>query len=253
MNGFDKRFGFSKNFGNKYETVEEVGRGHFAYTCSAKLKKDGSRDNKLRLNMWVDPYLLLMKFCCQMITAIAIEDGVVHRDLKPEAVDFGLSDFVKPGERLNDIDGCVYCVAPEVLHRAYSTEADVWSIDVIAYSLSIREKELMTAYMHSLSLRKAAFMALSKTSTVDELHYMKEQFALLELKKNGTISLKNIKVTSVRNATDAMKDSHVPDVLAWVGALTISYWCEDLLNQYILSQICLSMEVQCAIIQKDGF
>ncbi|BAT83406.1 hypothetical protein VIGAN_04054800 [Vigna angularis var. angularis] len=75
--------------------------------------------------------------------------GVVHRDRKPEnflytkkdesselkAIDFGLSDFVRPDERLDDIVGSAYYVAPEVLHRSYSTEADVWSIGVIAYIL----------------------------------------------------------------------------------------------------------------------
>ncbi|XP_075508868.1 CDPK-related kinase 1-like [Primulina tabacum] len=75
--------------------------------------------------------------------------GVVHRDLKPEnflftsndehstlkAIDFGLSDYVKPDERLNDIVGSAYYVAPEVLHRSYGTEADMWSIGVIAYIL----------------------------------------------------------------------------------------------------------------------
>lgn len=34
--GLDRSFGFSKQFTSRYETGEEVGRGHFGYTCSAK-------------------------------------------------------------------------------------------------------------------------------------------------------------------------------------------------------------------------
>ncbi|KAG4915834.1 hypothetical protein JHK87_053391 [Glycine soja] len=69
------------------------------------------------------------------VVAFCHLQGVVHRDLKPEnflyiskdenstlkVIDFGLSDYVKP--------------APEVLHRSYGTEADMWSIGVIAYIL----------------------------------------------------------------------------------------------------------------------
>ena len=77
------------------------------------------------------------------------------------AIDFGLSDFLKPGEqsleprgwkgrrsgradlppslppdqRLNDIVGSAYYIAPEVLHRSYASEADVWSVGVISYVL----------------------------------------------------------------------------------------------------------------------
>lgn len=83
------------------------------------------------------------------VVAFCHFQGVVHRDLKPEnflftskdenselkLIDFGLSDFVRPDEKLNDIVGSAYYVAPEVLHRSYSTEADVWSIGVIAYIL----------------------------------------------------------------------------------------------------------------------
>ncbi|KAL9327679.1 hypothetical protein ACSQ67_002682 [Phaseolus vulgaris] len=207
-----------------------------------------------------------------------------------KAIDFGLSDFVKPDERLNDIVGSAYYVAPEVLHRAYGTEADVWSIGVIAYILLcgsrpfwartesgifhavlkadpsfdeppwpsltdeatnfvmrllnkdprkrmsaaqalshpwIKNKDvkvpldilifkLMKAYMRSSSLRKAALRALSKTLTVDELFYLREQFALLEPSKNGSISLENIKAVLMVNATDAMNESRVPDFLTSV-------------------------------------
>ena len=73
------------------------------------------------------------------IVAFCHIQGVVHRDLKPEnflfttkdehapmkAIDFGLSDFIRPDERLNDIVGSTYYVAPEVLHRSYSMEADL--------------------------------------------------------------------------------------------------------------------------------
>ena len=37
--GLDKCFGFSKQFLVHYEFGEEVGHGHFGYTCSAKGKK----------------------------------------------------------------------------------------------------------------------------------------------------------------------------------------------------------------------
>ncbi|KAF5753039.1 calcium-dependent protein kinase 28-like [Tripterygium wilfordii] len=75
--------------------------------------------------------------------------GLVHRDMKPEnflfksakedsplkATDFGLSDFIKPGKKFNDIVGSAYYVAPEVLKRRSGPESDVWSIGVITYIL----------------------------------------------------------------------------------------------------------------------
>ncbi|KAJ4867619.1 CDPK-related kinase 8 [Raphanus sativus] len=213
--GLDKRFGFAKDFQSRVELGDEIGRGHFGYTCSAKFKRgelkghvvavkiipkskmtsaiaieDVRREVKIlkalsghkNLVQFYDAFednanvYIAMELCeggelldrilarggkyseedakqviIQILNVVAFchLQGVVHRDLKPEnflytskeensqlkAIDFGLSDFVKPDERLNDIVGSAYYVAPEVLHRSYTTEADVWSIGVIAYIL----------------------------------------------------------------------------------------------------------------------
>ncbi|PON35854.1 Serine/threonine protein kinase [Parasponia andersonii] len=370
----DKRFGFSKEFTSRLEVGDEVGRGHFGYTCSARFKKGERRGQNVAVKVIPkskmttaiaiedvrrevmilkaltghsnlvqfyeafedsDNVYIVMELCeggelldrilsrggkyteddakavmVQILNVVAFFhlQGVVHRDLKPEnflytskdetsklkAIDFGLSDFVKPDEKLNDIVGSAYYVAPEVLHRAYSTEADVWSVGVIAYillcgsrpfwartesgifravlkadpsfdeqpwpSLSVEAKDfvkrllnkdprkrmtaaqalshpwirnynnvnvpldiltfrLMKAYMGSSSLRKAALKALSRTLTVDELFYLKEQFTLLEPNKNSTISLDNIRMALTKNATDAMKESRIPDLIASLSAL----------------------------------
>ncbi|KAF1875239.1 hypothetical protein Lal_00007855 [Lupinus albus] len=387
----DKRFGFSKEFSSRLEIGEEVGRGHFGYTCSARFKKGELKGQKVAVKVipkaktkvevlgplyFEDSFSFSRLWIWEsrpsrvgMTTAIAIEDvrrevkilralnghnnlvqfydafedqdnvyivmelceggelldmilsrggkyteddakavmvqilnvvafchlqGVVHRDLKPEnflyaskdenselkAIDFGLSDFVRPDERLNDIVGSAYYVAPEVLHRSYTTEADVWSIGVIAYillcgsrpfwartesgifravlkadpsfdelpwpSLSTQAKDFVkhllykdprrrisaaqalchpwirnynSAYMRSSSLRKAALRALSKTLTADELYYLREQFALLEPSKNGSISSENINKALMKYATDAMKESRMSDFLSSLNAL----------------------------------
>ncbi|KAL2240322.1 CDPK-related kinase 5 isoform X1 [Sesamum indicum] len=411
----DKSFGFPKKFYDKYELGEEVGRGHFGYTCRSKFKKgelkgqevavkvipkskmttaiaieDVRKEVKIlraltghsNLIQFYDAYedhdnvYIVMELCeggelldrilsrggkyteedaktvmIQILNVVAFchLQGVVHRDLKPEnflftskeensllkAIDFGLSDFVKPDERLNDIVGSAYYVAPEVLHRAYSTEADVWSIGVIAYillcgsrpfwartesgifravvkaeptyeeqpwpTLSSEAKDfvkrllnkdprkrmtaaqalchpwiktsndvkvpldilifkLMRAYMRSSPLRKAALRALSKTLTADELFYLKEQFALLEPNKNGTISLDNVKAALKKNATDAMNESRVYDFLASLNALQyrrmdFEEFCAAALSVYQLEALeRWEQHARCAyeLFEKDG-
>ncbi|PHT56494.1 Calcium-dependent protein kinase 16 [Capsicum baccatum] len=104
---------------------------------------------------------------CQMLKVAAQchLHGLVHRDMKPEvckklctsigllmllhnflfkspkedsalkATDFGLSDFIRPGKKFQDIVGSAYYVAPEVLKRRSGPESDVWSIGVITFIL----------------------------------------------------------------------------------------------------------------------
>nr|XP_024927844.2 CDPK-related kinase 4-like isoform X1 [Ziziphus jujuba var. spinosa] len=235
--------------------------------------------------------------------------GVVHRDLKPEnflfttrdedatmkVIDFGLSDFVRPDQRLNDIVGSAYYVSPEVLHRSYSLEADLWSIGVITYillcgsrpfwartesgifrsviradpnfddtpwptvspeakdfvkrllnkdhrkrmtaaqalkltvisvcsahpwlrdesravPLDISIYKLVKSYVRASPLKRAALKALSKAITEDELIYLRAQFRLLD-PKHGFVTLENFRTALMRNSTDAMRESRVPDIL----------------------------------------
>ncbi|WOK98999.1 CDPK-related kinase 3-like isoform X1 [Canna indica] len=239
----------------------------------------------------------------QILNAVAFchLQGVVHRDLKPEnflfttrdetaplkIIDFGLSDFIRPDEKLNDIVGSAYYVAPEVLHRSYSTEADIWSVGVITYillcgsrpfwgqtesgifrsvltaapsfddspwaSVSLEAKDfirrlldkdyrkrmtaaqalthpwlrdgrrqlpldififkLVKSYLHASPFKRAALKALSKTLTEKELVYIRSQFNLLEPDRDGFISFANFRTALLRNATDAMNNSKVLDIL----------------------------------------
>ncbi|KAL3524449.1 hypothetical protein ACH5RR_017283 [Cinchona calisaya] len=234
------------------------------------------------------------------VVAFCHLQGVVHRDLKPEnflfstrdddaplkIIDFGLSDFVRPDQRLNDIVGSAYYVAPEVLHRSYSIEGDIWSIGVITYillcgsrpfwartesgifrsvlradpnfddspwpSVSSEAKDfvkrllnkdhrkrmtaaqalthpwlrdqncvvpldiliykLVKSYIRSTPLKRAALTALSKALTEDELIYLRTQFELLE-PNEGFISLENFRTTLMKNASEAMIESRVPEVI----------------------------------------
>ncbi|KAK6159372.1 hypothetical protein DH2020_006686 [Rehmannia glutinosa] len=312
----NKNFGFPKKFVSRFEVEEEEEQGNFGYTCSAIAKKGELKGQKVAVK-------IIPK--SKMTTVIAIEE--VRREVKilralaghpnllqfydafedadnvyivmelcegGELLDKILTRFHRPDQKLNDVVGSAYYVAPEVIQKSYSTEADVWSIGVIAYillsgsrpflgrtesdifqavlkdgpsfnenpwpSLSSESKDfvrrllrkdpsrritaaqalchpwvqshdkakltldvlvfrLMKAYMRSSSLRKAALRALSKTLTVDELFYLKEQFNLMFPDSSGGITLDTIKMALMKNPTDALKEDRVLGLLDPLNAL----------------------------------
>ncbi|XP_022770630.1 CDPK-related kinase 3-like isoform X2 [Durio zibethinus] len=197
--------------------------------------------------------------------------GVVHRDLKPEnflftsggddadmkLIDFGLSDFIRPDERLNDIVGSAYYVAPEVLHRSYSLEADIWSIGVITYillcgsrpfwartesgifrsvlrsdpnfddlpwpSVTPEAKDFVKRLLNKdYRKRMTSVQALthpwlrddSRPIPLDRLIYK-----LVKLYLHATPLKRAALKALARNATEAMGESRVPDILNSMGSL----------------------------------
>jgi Ca2+-binding EF-hand superfamily protein len=49
--------------------------------------------------------------------------------------------------------------------------------------------------------------------TENELVYLRAQFMLLGPNKDGSVSLENFKTALMQNATDAMRESRVPEIL----------------------------------------
>eukprot|EP00434_Breviolum_minutum_P000003 symbB.v1.2.000003.t1/scaffold5.1/size591573/3 len=88
----------------------------------------------------------------QMLLAIRYLHGlgIVHRDLKLEnwlfekqggddlkLIDFGLSKFWEPSKKMEMRVGTLDYMAPEVLHRNYTSKCDLWSLGVITYTLLV--------------------------------------------------------------------------------------------------------------------
>jgi len=76
--------------------------------------------------------------------------GICHRDLKLEnimvetlnlkeeqplikVIDFGLADHFTKDDKLSEVLGTPYCIAPEVIQGQYDESCDIWSIGVMAY------------------------------------------------------------------------------------------------------------------------
>lgn len=68
--GLDKNFGLSKQFFAKYVLGEEIGRGHFGYTCSAIAKKGEQKGQEVAVK--VIPKSKVGFFCYHNLAAILL-------------------------------------------------------------------------------------------------------------------------------------------------------------------------------------
>lgn len=234
--------------------------------------------------------------------------GLVHRDMKPEnflfkspkedsslkATDFGLSDFIRPGKKFQDIVGSAYYVAPEVLKRRSGPESDVWSIGVITYillcgrrpfwdktedgifkevlrnkpdfrrkpwpSISNSAKDFvkkllvkdprarltaaqalshpwvreggdaseipldisvlsnMRQFVKYSHLKQFALRALASTLDEEELSDLRDQFHAIDVDKNGSISLEEMRQALAKDLPWKMKESRVLEILQAVDS-----------------------------------
>ncbi|KAK9162881.1 hypothetical protein Syun_003783 [Stephania yunnanensis] len=149
--GLDKSFGFLKNFTSKYELGDEVGRGHFGYTCAAKLKKGEFKGQQVAVKVipktkcpliYSETY---MEYCADikalslMTTAIAIED--VRREVKILRALTGHDNLVQFYDAYEDHDN-VYivmelCEGGELLDRILSRGGKYTEDDAKAVMLQI--------------------------------------------------------------------------------------------------------------------
>ncbi|KAK9123308.1 hypothetical protein Sjap_012910 [Stephania japonica] len=322
--GLDKNFGFSKQFGAKYEIGDEVGRGHFGYTSAARVKKGELKGQEVAVKViskskceGVDKGDNVTVLKSKMTTAIAIEDvrrevkilralnghknlvhfydayeddenvyivmelckggelldrilsrggkyseedakavmvqilsvvafchlqGVVHRDLKPEnflfttneensslkVIDFGLSDFVKPDERLNDIVGSAYYVAPEVLHRIRHLpcvlKADPSFDEAPWPSLSSDARDFVKGllnkdYRKRLTAAQALCHPWLSNYQVTKIPLDIVVFKFIKAYVCSSPLRKSALGALTRHSTDAMKDARVLDYVNMVSTL----------------------------------
>ncbi|KAI3861431.1 hypothetical protein MKW98_000383 [Papaver atlanticum] len=237
-------------------------------------------------------------------------NGLVHRDMKPEnflfksakldsplkATDFGLSDFIKPGRKFQDIVGSAYYVAPEVLKRKSGPESDVWSIGVITYillcgrrpfwdktedgifkevlknkpdfrrkpwpsishsakdfikKLLVKDPRARLTAAQALShpwvreggnaseipidisvlsnmrqfvkygrLKQFALRALASTLNEDEMSDLRDQFDAIDVDKNGSISLEEMRHALAKDLPWKMKEPRVVEILQAIDSNT---------------------------------
>ncbi|KAI7739319.1 hypothetical protein M8C21_029386 [Ambrosia artemisiifolia] len=136
--GLDKNFGYSKQLLSHYELGEEVGRGHFGYTCVAKGKKGSMKGHEVAVKVIPKS---------KMTTVIAIEDA--RREVKILKALTGHDNLVQFYDAYEDEDN-VYivmelCKGGELLDRILARGGKYSEEDAKAVMVQILR---ITAYCH---------------------------------------------------------------------------------------------------------
>lgn len=77
----DKNFGYSKNFGAKFELGKEVGRGHFGHTCWAKGKKGELKGQPVAVKIISKAKVLIVYDFCLVHNDICVLDILIYIEM----------------------------------------------------------------------------------------------------------------------------------------------------------------------------
>ncbi|KAJ3671627.1 hypothetical protein LUZ60_007706 [Juncus effusus] len=108
----------------------------------------GSLQDALNLRGGVCDEMEAKRWTQQIVAALEAlhMQRIAHRDMKLEnimldfkgdvkLIDFGLSDYVFPGEKLSKLAGSRGYIAPEVFDKKRGIASDMWSLGVLAHVL----------------------------------------------------------------------------------------------------------------------
>lgn len=64
-----------------------------------------------------------------------VHAGEGHRNGRIKLIDFGTATKFAKGEKLTDLYGTAYYMAPEMIKGSYTESSDVWSCGIILYTM----------------------------------------------------------------------------------------------------------------------
>ncbi|ONM20516.1 Calcium-dependent protein kinase 28 [Zea mays] len=197
-------FGYDKDFEVRYSLGKLLGHGQFGYTFAAVDRASTERVAVKRIDKnkkasYAGIHILCLNrkdsrysekdaaVVVRQMLKVAAEchlHGLVHRDMKPEnflfkskkedsplkATDFGLSDFIKP---------------------AHDWVREGGKASEIPLDISVLHN--MRQFVKYSRFKQFALRALASTLNSEEMSDLRDQFNAIDVDKNGTISLEELK------------------------------------------------------------
>ncbi|KAG6494718.1 hypothetical protein ZIOFF_042479 [Zingiber officinale] len=183
----------------------------------------------------------------QMTPPISIED--VRREVKILKALSNHNNLVKFYDACEDALN-VYVVMEYVLINSSGRYSEEDAKAIVIQILSVIAFCHLQGVVHRDLKPEEQLWPLSKALTEDQLFYLRSQFKLLAPNGEGHISFDNFRMALLQNATEAMKESKVIDILnvarhpfllPFFFLQLLSFFCDELV---LLSRVLLSSDLR---------